>query len=106
MLKSPHQAYVCCKKEGTEMPNHSRANITVHYTERFLTEENLTAPVTEENHFSFSRVGMVIPGWDEGLMDMKKGERRTLIIPPDLGYAHAEQVELFPQMLHSFLMWK
>ena len=31
-------------------------------------------------------VGQVIKGWDEALSDMKKGERRILIIPPDLGY--------------------
>ena len=30
--------------------------------------------------------GRVIPGWDEALLKMKIGEKRTLIIPPDLGY--------------------
>lgn len=31
-------------------------------------------------------VGKVIPGWDEGLMLMKVGDRAKLTIPPKLGY--------------------
>ncbi len=30
--------------------------------------------------------GEVIPGWDQGLVGVKQGARRLLIIPPDLGY--------------------
>ncbi len=31
-------------------------------------------------------VGQVIPGWEEGIMSMKKGEKRMMIIPSGLAY--------------------
>ena len=30
--------------------------------------------------------GQVISGWDYAFLSMKKGEKRTIILPPDLAY--------------------
>jgi peptidylprolyl isomerase len=47
--------------------------------------------------FSF-RVGLgeVIKGWDEGILTMKKGGRRILVIPPDLAYGDKDLGDIPP----------
>ncbi|MFA6961061.1 MAG: FKBP-type peptidyl-prolyl cis-trans isomerase [Opitutaceae bacterium] len=77
------------RKPGTGTTTPQRGQIvTVNYEGRILeTEKIFDTSATHEGPFNF-RVGegVVIAGWDEGIMGMKKGEKRTLIIPYWLGY--------------------
>ena len=63
----------------------------VHYTGWLYTDgtkgKKFDSSVDRGTPFEFP-VGMrrVIPGWDEGVATMKVGGKRTLIIPPALGY--------------------
>lgn len=62
-------------------------SVTVHYTGKLTNGKKFDSSVDRGQPFSFTiGVGQVIQGWDEGVMSMKVGGKRTLVIPPDLGY--------------------
>jgi peptidylprolyl isomerase len=62
--------------------------LTVHYAGvTFSTGEEFDASWDAGQPFSFPLGGgAVIPGWDRGLVGMRKGGRRMLTIPPELAY--------------------
>ena len=74
-------------KEGTGSNPNPGDNITVHYKGLLSDGTEFDSSYSRGTPFTFVvGQGRVIKGWDEGLLYMKVGEKRTLIIPPDLGY--------------------
>jgi peptidylprolyl isomerase len=64
--------------------------VTVHYTGTLENGKKFDSSVDRKKPFAFViGVGQVIPGWDEGVMSMKVGGKRKLIVPAKLGYGAA-----------------
>jgi len=78
-------------KIGTGVMPQKGQSVTVNYTGKLLDstvfDSNVDPSKGHVQPFVFTiGVGQVIKGWDEGVMSMKVGGKRTLIIPPDLAY--------------------
>lgn len=78
--------YIVLAKGKGDKPE-AGTRISAHYTgtladgKKFDSSRDRNEPI----RFPVGK-GFVIPGWDEALSDMTKGERRILIIPHKLGY--------------------
>ena len=72
--------------EGAEATAGSTA--VVHYVGvAYSTGEEFDASWNRGTPFSFPLGGgKVIAGWDQGVLGMKVGGRRRLVVPPQLGY--------------------
>ncbi len=86
---------------GTESPQHG-TSVTVHYTGTLIDGKMFDSSIARGEPTEFA-VGQVIEGWNEALVTMKKGEKRTLIIPPELGYGRQGFPGVIPP--NSFLIF-
>jgi peptidylprolyl isomerase len=72
---------------GTGAPASAGQSVTVQYVLATFSSGKVIQSSWTSQPFTFTLgAGQVIPGWDKGVVGMRVGGRRELIIPPSLGY--------------------
>jgi FKBP-type peptidyl-prolyl cis-trans isomerase len=94
--------YVVVEEGAGETPN-TGAVVTVHYTGKLLNGKKFDSSYDRKQPIDFPvGSGQVIKGWDEALLSMKKGEKRVLIIPANLGYGPSGRGPIPPNAIMVF----
>jgi peptidylprolyl isomerase len=75
------------ERQGNGSKPTAGRTVAVHYTGRLLNGTVFDDSTLRGSPIEFQvGTGRVIQGWDEMVMDMRPGEKRLVIIPPELGY--------------------
>jgi len=90
-MTTPSGLQITDTKVGTGATPKTGQTCVMHYTgwlyENGQKGKKFDSSVDRGEPFEFPiGAGRVIKGWDEGVATMKVGGKRTLIIPPELGY--------------------
>lgn len=98
--------YIDVKVGKGESPKQGQ-EVTVNYTGQLVNgtvfDSNVDPKFGHVSPYTTAiGVGQVIPGWDEGLMTMKPGGKRKLIIPSDLAYGSQGQGMIPPDAMLIF----
>jgi len=89
--------YIVLKEGSGDNKPAKGSQVTAHYTGKLLSGKVFDSSVSRGKPIDFPvGIGRVISGWDEALLDMKKGEKRTLIIPPNLAYGPRGRPPVIP----------
>ena len=75
--------------EGTGASPRVGQDVTVHYKGTFTNGTPFDSSIGKPPMTFKLGVTPMIKGWDEGIMTMKVGGKRKLIVPPDLAYGAA-----------------
>jgi len=71
--------------------------LSMHYTGTLEDGTKFDSSVDRNEPFKFQiGVGQVIKGWEEGVLGMCVGEKRKLIVPPELGYGDQGAGDIIP----------
>jgi peptidylprolyl isomerase len=90
-VTSPSGLRIIDSRPGIGPEPQAGQTVTVNYTGWLFVDghkgRKFDSSLDHGEPFSFTLgQGQVIKGWDEGLATMRVGGKRTLIIPPELGY--------------------
>jgi peptidylprolyl isomerase len=79
------------QKQGTGGKPARGAVVRVHYTGKLLSGKVFDDSISKGNPIEIQiGIGKVIQGWDEIVPDMRVGEKRLVIIPPELAYGNRD----------------
>jgi FKBP-type peptidyl-prolyl cis-trans isomerase len=84
-------------KQGKGTAAKTGDTVKVHYTGTLLNGTKFDSSLDRGQPFQFKLgAGMVIKGWDEGVVGMKPGGKRKLTIPADKAYGKAGRPPTIP----------
>ena len=96
--------YIVQKQGAGNKPTIGKT-VSVKYKGMLLTGKVFDSSDTQGRPIEFQAgVGRVIKGWDEMVLDMKVGEKRIAIIPPELAYGSSGAGGVIPP--YSFLVFE
>ena len=89
--KTANGVYYIVNQAGTGAKPNKGDNVEVQYTGKLMNgkvfDSSLTNQQSKGKPVKFQvGVGMIIPGWEEGIMQFAKGTKGTLLIPSGMAY--------------------
>ncbi|GAB6022439.1 FK506-binding protein 2A [Chamberlinius hualienensis] len=85
----PKKLQIGIKKRVENCPVKAKKGdyLHIHYSGRLEDGTEFDSSYTRNQPLTLTLgAGQVIKGWDQGLLGMCEGEKRKLVIPPDMGY--------------------